>query len=216
MSRKQVEVIIPTELRDITLSQYFLYFKLVENVKDDKSLEELLITTFCNISLQDLRELDNSQVLDIINRLGGLFSKFNGEMPFVRRFTLNGVEYGFIPNLDNISYGENVDICNNISEGSKGMAKAMGILYRPVLPTSGKKNYEIEKYTADPKYTEIMKDMPVDVMLGAQVFFWTLTRDLLLHIPSYLKKQVETPQLKELIERANTIKSGELMKNYFV
>ena len=41
-----------------------------------------------------------------------------------------------------------------------------------------------------------MKNMPLDVVMGALVFFWNLKSELLKHILNYLQKQkeVELPQ----------------------
>ena len=52
--------------------------------------------------------------------------------------------------------------------------------------------------------------MPLDVVLGAMVFFWDLTNVLLNYIPSYLENQIKQEQIKEAV----SIENGEVIQNY--
>ena len=51
---------------------------------------------------------------------------------FIHRFTFNGVEYGFIPNLNEITVGEFIDLDEYIKDG-KQLHKIAAILYRPCV-----------------------------------------------------------------------------------
>ena len=113
---------------------------------------------------------------------------FKREFNLVRTFTLKGKKYGFIPNLDGASYGEVEDIRNNISD-VQDWHKAMAIMYRPIVVEKGER-YTIEDYTAE-EDSEIMKLAPLDVAIGAQVFFYDLTNDLLKHIPNLTLEEQE-------------------------
>ena len=98
---------------------------------------------------------------------------------------IDGIEYGFIPNLDDISYGENSDLVEYCKDWNT-MHKAMAVMYRPVTMRK-KDRYLIEEYQGSSKYAEIMKDAPLDVVLGALVFFYNLTKELLNCTPNYLQ-----------------------------
>jgi hypothetical protein len=106
---------------------------------------------------------------------------------------LGGVEFGFVPELESISFGEYIDAEKYLSDWST-MNNAMAVLYRPVVKRKDEK-YTIEDYHTSATYAEVMKAMPLNVALGAQVFFWNLKRDLLLATMDYLAEELtEIPQ----------------------
>ena len=88
-----------------------------------------------------IRTWKSRSVDQVYNIISELFSRKHG---LVRRFKLGNVEFGFIPNLDDASYGEVDDIRNTISK-IETWHKAMAVLYRPVVQSKGEK-YMIEKY----------------------------------------------------------------------
>ena len=72
----------------------------------------------------------------------------------------------------------------------------MAVMYRPIT-RKFKDVYDIEKYKGtDDK--EIFKNASISVYLGAQVFFWNLTNDLLKLIPQYLEKELTAEQIADL------------------
>ena len=76
------------------------------------------------------------------------------------------------------------------------MHKAMAVLFRPIKQKQRDK-YLIEDYEGSHKYSESMKEMPLDVVMGAMVFFYNLTNVLLKSIPSYLEKEARRNRCKE-------------------
>jgi hypothetical protein len=100
----------------------------------------------------------------------------------------NTTEFGFMPNMDEMSLGEYIDLEKYISNWDT-MHKAMAILYRPIV--AGKKEfYEIEKYEGSDKYSDLMKDSPITVSLGAMVFFYHLGKELLTIITRSLQEEL--------------------------
>jgi hypothetical protein len=101
----------------------------------------------------------------------------------------NGVEvsFGMIPALDEMTFGEYVDLESFISDWSN-MHKAMAVLYRPITFNKNEK-YLIEDYDGSDKYWEVMKDAPVNVALGAMVFFYRLGKKLSKYTMDYLQHQ---------------------------
>ena len=89
------------------------------------------------------------------------------------------------------------------------MHKAMAVLFRPIKQKQTHK-YLIEDYEGSHKYSEVMKDMPLDVVLGSMVFFYNLTSELLNYIPSYLQEQAMKEQTKGVISKG----SGEVIQSY--
>lgn len=188
----KVSINIPTSLNDITLNQYQQWLKIADKKEIDNFLQQKLIEIFCNIPLKTVTAIKATDADVIVNDILKLFKE---ESPFKDRFTLNGVEYGFIPDLNNMTLGEYVDLDNLLSEWEQ-MHIAMNVLFRPI--TFKKKNkYLIKEYEA--KENANMKQMPLDVVFGAMTFFLTLNEELRKSILSYLATQTEveiSPQLR--------------------
>jgi hypothetical protein len=188
----KVSINIPTSLNDITLNQYQQWLKIADKKEIDNFLQQKLIEIFCNIPLKTVTGIKATDADVIVNDILKLFKE---ESPFKDRFTLNGVEYGFIPDLNNMSLGEYVDLDNLLSEWEQ-MHIAMNVLFRPI--TFKKKNkYLIKEYEA--KENANMKEMPLSIVFGAMTFFLTLKEELRKSILSYLATQTEveiSPQLR--------------------
>jgi len=195
----QLEVSIPSTLKEVKLKDY-QDFLLIENPSNDDLLKCIL-----NINTKELGKIKDKDIDYLINHINKLFEQ---EHKFIPTFNLNGVSYGFIPNLDEITYGENKDVTSYINEWGN-MHKAMAVLFRPLKQKQGHK-YLIEEYEGSHKYSEVMKEMPLSVVLGAMVFFYNLTNELLNYIPSYLEKELMKEQTKGQISQ----ESGEAIQNY--
>ena len=195
----QVEISIPSSLKEVKLKDYQEYLTIDEPNNDD------LIKCILNIDQKELGEIKASNVDYLLNHVVKLFED---KQELVPTFKLYGVEYGFIPNLDEITYGENKDVTTYINDW-ESMHKAMAVLFRPIKQKQRDK-YIIEEYEGSHKYSEVMKDMPLEVVMGAMVFFYNLTNVLLKSIPSYLEKQMEREQMQGVISPEN----GEAIQSY--
>jgi len=180
----KLEITVPESLSEITLEQYQKFDKI--NTSDNNQTNFLLHKTveiFCNLQLKDIAKIKVSSVKEIIQDIDSLFTEKPDLIP---TFTMDGVEYGFIPNLDDMSLGEFVDLDETLTEWDQ-MHKAMAVLYRPT--TYNKKGkYLIEEYTGQER-AELMKQMPLDVVMGSMVFFYNLNKELLETILSYLNRE---------------------------
>ena len=79
--------------------------------------------------------------------------------------------YYFIPNLDDISLGEYIDIDTYISEWDN-IHIAMNVLYRP-LKQKLKEKYLIEDYNEN--NNTVLQDMPLDAVMSSIFFFYHFT-----------------------------------------
>jgi hypothetical protein len=181
----KIDITVPDKLSEITLGQYQKFLKIQKESEDERFLSSKMIEIFCNISLVDVMKLKLSDVNGICSILSNMF---NEKPALRRRFFLDGVEYGFVPNLEDISFGEYVDLDNYLSDWEM-MDKAMGVLYRPIKTKYGER-YSIEEYNASD--TGVMKDMPLDAALGAVLFFYHLGIDLSMIMMNYLEHKEET------------------------
>ena len=185
-----IEINVPSSLSEITLGQYQKFLKIAENNPDGNFLNAKMIEIFCGISLSDSYKLKMSSVtaiLDILNEMLAITPQH------VERFKMNGVEYGFIPDLDEMSLGEYIDLDNNASKWEQ-MHVAMNVLYRPIK-TSKVGKYNIEDY--DVKFPEVLKDMPLDAAIGSLFFFYNLGTELAKHTIQSLDSQAEMEVIQE-------------------
>ena len=170
----KIEINVPTSLDEITLGQYQKWDKIQENNPDGNFLDAKMIEIFCGIPLSESFKLRMSSVTAIIEILNELIE---GTPKHVERFTMNGVDYGFIPDLDDMSLGEYIDLDNTASKWDD-MHLAMNVLYRPIKD-SGSGKYNIKEYDVSTSGT--MLDMPMSAVLGSLFFFLNLGQELSKH-----------------------------------
>ena len=112
---------------------------------------------------------------------------------------MNGTEYGFIPSLEDMSFGEYVDLDTFIGDNDN-LHRAVNVQYRPIEHRKGNR-YTIKEY--EPNTSEIAKDMPLDAVLGAVVFFYNLGKDLSLVMLNSLDKKNEQTLAEYLTSQPN-------------
>ena len=162
----KIDIYIPQELSDITLGQYQKFTKINTGENENTSfLLHKMVEIFCNIDLKDIAKIKYTYVNNIVSEINKMFDVKTSLIP---TFKMGGVDYGFIPKLDDISLGEYIDLDNTLGDWET-MHKAMSVLYRTVKLQKGNR-YQIEDYTGM-ENAEVMKGMPLDVVMGSLVFF---------------------------------------------
>ena len=201
----KIEINVPTSLNEVTLGQYQKYLKIAENNSDGNFLDAKMIEIFCGIPLSDSYKLKMSSASAIVDILSELI---NQTPKHTERFEMNGIEYGFIPDLDEMSLGEYIDLDNNVSSWEQ-MHLAMNVLYRPIK-TSKLGKYNIEEY--DVKNPEAMKDMPLGAAIGSVFFFYNLGIELSKHIVLYSNNQQEIQDIQgQQISEKNGVGINQFM-----
>ena len=185
----KVELIIPSNLSEISLKQYQKFLKIQETNDDSYFLQCKMIEIFCNLDAKSARLLkltDADRIVEIINNM------FEAKPGLIRTFKIGGVEYGIIPDLDEMSLGEYIDLDTYIGDW-QNMQIAMNVLYRPISKKIGDK-YLINEYTLDAK--EKLEEIPMDIVLGSIFFLYNLGIDLSKTMVNYL----EAPQMDNLMQ----------------
>ena len=193
----KVNLKIPTSLNEITLGQYQEFSKL-DNDTEIKPVDIQLkmIEIFCGVSDLVVRNMKATDITEICNILNNMFDT---EHQLVNRFKLNGVDYGFIPELDDMTFGEYVDLDTFIGDNDN-LHRAANVLFRPIEFKRGDR-YTIKDYDSDT--SEVAKDFPLDVVLGAIVFFYRLGKDLSVAMMNSLDKKNEKDLAQYLISHPN-------------
>ena len=195
----EVKVNVHTRMKDITLEQYQ---KFLEECTDENLTEETIaikmLEIFCGLPKDNSLQLRMSDVFNICDQI----NKILDEKPqLISRWKFDKLEFGFIPQLDDMTFGEYVDVDTYITEW-KNMHKAMAVLYRPVMQNY-KGSYEIEKYKGD-TYWELMKQMPLNLVMGCMLFFWNLEKDLVKVMRHSLKNKENLTSQEKLTSMLST------------
>ena len=171
---------------DVTLETWL---KLIEFEKGSKTEEaSLTIEALSNIPKDLVKELALADVAQIMGLIGKLQEEQDSSLK--RLIIVNEIEYGFHPNLDDITLGEYADIETYIKAGvEKHLPDLMAILYRPIKE---KKNdiYIIEAYDGDIRMrAEEMKQMSAEQVQSALVFFYDFVKVLSETLQLYLMER---------------------------
>ena len=167
----KVEVYIPDTLSEITLGQYQRYLKLQQDNTNENLLATKMIEIFCGLRNETIMAMKANSIKDITMILTDMF---NEKPQLVREFKMGGVSYGFIPKVEDMSFGEYIDLDTFIGD-YENLHRAMNVLYRPIK-LKDKEKYLIEDY--DSKDPDVMKGMPMDAVLSSILFFYNLGMDL--------------------------------------
>ena len=193
----KLSIEIPSTLNDVTLGQYKEFLNIQKNIKDEKLLKIKLIEIFCNLKSSQVMLLklkDSEKISDIINSL------FESKPKLVNHFKIKNKEYGFHPQLDELTLGEYIDLDTYIGDW-ENMEKAMNVLYRPVI-SKLKGKYSIEEYKIET--SEALLDMPMDAVLSSIFFFWNLGLDLSKTMTDYLEVKEIDNLMEHPISQKNT------------
>jgi hypothetical protein len=157
---------IPESLSEVTLDQYQQWLKVAEGKDLDNFLQQKMIEIFCGVTLKQVMQIKAKDIESIVVQISKLFNEKDSK--FIDRFKYQEKDFGFVPELSEMTFGEYVDLDNYLADWQL-MHKAMAVLFRPI--TFKKKNqYLIEDYETADKYN--MKQMTLDVVFGSLVFFF--------------------------------------------
>lgn len=168
-------------LKDITVEQFIKLSQIEQTFRED---EDKMAVEIANL----FHPKNSLRYKDAQNFYTELKMALLEEPRHIKRFTHKGIEYGFIPNLENISTGEYVDL-DHYSKNKETYHKMLSVLYRPVIK-SADKLYRIEEYDGT-KYENVMKEVSCEILLGSIGFFFRLSEIMLTDLHTYLKMTVK-------------------------
>jgi len=185
---------IPTNINDITVGEYLKFIEVNKEDADEEFLIHKTISIFCDIPMKDVLNIDAKEAQDIAIEI---YAVLNQKAEFVDKFELNGIEYGFIPNLEDLSLGEYIDLETYLKD-QKNLHKVAAVMYRPIIKKYSDL-YDIENYSANLRSQQDMKDAPIGIISQGVVFFYNIVNELLKDFPHYLEK--ETKKVTEIIQQ---------------
>lgn len=198
-SVKTKRIQVPESLADITLGQFQTYKEIPEDATEE-FVQVRMFEIFANLTPNEVLKMRFKDRQMILNDLVKTLSDESNELiPIIE---LEGKKFGFIPNLDDITNDEFMSgdqYCREV----KDWHKLFAILYRPVTYGPGPGDvYEIEPFEKVGERGDLMKRLPMNVVMGALVFFCDLGAESALCTLKSLKAEIQRPQT------SNTVKSG--------
>ena len=164
---------LPTSWSEVSLGQYSKLMTALEN--DSSSEIELIIKTLeslVGISTTQLTKVPLKYLKMAYAELSTLTSTMPGN-ELKRIIDVDGTAYGFIPDFDELTFGEFCDLDNYLQDSWNNLDKIMAVLFRKVVARD-KDKYSIEEYTMKgikDRRELFNSSLSIDVVYGALVFF---------------------------------------------
>lgn len=190
-----IEITVPEGWEDVKLGQFMDYMRALKPYEGTPEYEivkyEKAMNHFCNITTDLIHKLPIENYNGIMTEMVGLFEQ-GEQMPLVKHFVIGSTKFGFMPSLDEMTYGEYLDLSTYSKELWPNAPTIMSILYRPVTKELDGK-YEIQPYsgTNEDMETLFKTALTMDIVWGAIGFFTLLSKDLLKGMMDYSIKKLE-------------------------
>lgn len=195
---------LPTAWNEVSIGEYSkLMLELSKEGASEiqlilKSLEALLGIEVGKLSKVPIKQLKLAYAQ---------LQELTSTMPNIelnRVIEIDGIEYGIIPDFNELTLGEFVDLDNYLQDSWNNLDNILSILYRPIINRDGN-SYIIEQYdlkTFRDRVNIFNNNLSIDTAYGALVFFYLIG-----------KKQLDTMHLSLKMEvKSKKKESLELMK----
>ena len=154
-----MELKLPHRWSDLSLGE------LQVMMTADNPLEKISICS--GYSVEKLRAMPQKLIEAASAHLDNLLTQETARHEKV--VEMDGKRFGFIPNWDEFTAGEWIDMENHLEDFWANAHKITALLYREVTYELGEK-YEIKKYTTK-EDASIFEEMPADLVSGMLLFF---------------------------------------------
>ena len=189
--------IISTKYSDQTLGTYVDFMAAGEDTVSQ-------IQAITGLKRDDIRKIDVTQIEKIVTAYANGLK--NDEKVFKQFIEIDGIKFGFHPNLKSMTFGEWLDLSELSKNFPHQLPELMCILYRPVTAEINMQ-YKIEEYDSDVhlKYATQMRQLNLANVNAALLFFSTLRNDLVNSTPEYLEQELERLK-REISQLAEEVK----------
>ena len=195
-----MKILVPTDINDITLEQFQKFSKINTEDQEEEFLLHKTIEIFCDVDIALVSKFPLKDVKEIVEEITAVLDQ---KAPFTDRFELDGIQYGFIPDLSAMSLGEYIDLEDGLKD-TKEFHKAASVMYRPIVK-SFKELYSIDGYDASLDRQQLMKSAPIGIISAAVVFFYSIVKELLKGSQSYSNQQLTKAQT--ILERDSSLQN---------
>ena len=200
----------PQSWADVKLADYLEFYRGIKPYIGTEEYAEKIplfaVFNFTDITEDQYRDLPESTLSEVQITLLNLLT--NTQIPTIKSFDVAGIKYGFIPSLDDMAYGEYLDLVAYTKKDMwSNIPTIMSILYRPITKSVGP-SYTVEKYsgTTEEKTALFLDALTMDIVFGAISFFLDLQKDLLIGTLTYSveeMKKIKDPTVLAALQDLN-------------
>tara|TARA_R100000329_G_scaffold30586_1_gene28256 strand:+ start:7614 stop:8255 length:642 start_codon:yes stop_codon:yes gene_type:complete len=192
--------------KDVTLDKWIKLLKLKNLTPTQEAIENIALLS--SMSKKLIKELSLVDVTLIMQQLKDIEN--TSATRFKNIITIDGKDYGFHPNFEQLTLGEWADLETFIQQDlQNNLPKICAILYRPIKE-KGKNAYIIEAYDGSIDVrAEKFKRMKAEQVQQALVFFWTFVSVLSKITVSYLTETIQKIQ-NQLKQKHLQVNGGTL------
>lgn len=159
----------------ISVEKYVKIYKVKDLFSDDYFAAKI-VSIVCDAPIEVLLESEYAEIQHLATYIMSLIPTNKPE--FKNRFTIDGVDYGFIPEWRDLSFAEFADLDTLSTKKPEEMLDMLhiisAIMYRPITEEKKNGDFRIEKYNVDSmkERAELFKKkLDIKYVLGAQFFF---------------------------------------------
>lgn len=177
---------LPLTFADITIEQIMKH--------GDRQLSDLeLLLIYTDHSIEYLREVPYQLIDKGARHIEWLLE--HPQRVHHNIIDVNGKVYGFIPNWDEFTTGEYIDMEEWSKDVTGNATKIMHLLYRPVT-RQYKEKYEIERYKGSAGHKEFAK-VSAQEFYGALLFFSNTRKELASTLAQSLAKEARQVLMRQ-------------------
>lgn len=200
---------IPSKWSQVSVSSYQKFMLNYDDEQDEYTKTLNTICAFTGVPFADLEKCKKSDVDKVNVVLSKLLQdKVSEDLNMI--ITINDKEYGFHPNLKELTFAEFVDLDNYLKEPIKNLHLIMGVLYREIK-NKKKEKYNIVDYdsTTCMKNADIFKDkLSVSTVQGASSFFLLIGKVYQKNMQLYSSKQQNKMKKQYKAKKSSLAKNG--------
>lgn len=155
---------LPQSWKDVTLEQ-------VQGIMTTED-ELTRVAILCGLTVDQLK----AYPVKLVQAARRHVNSLQEVAEFSQRLQIGETKYGFIPDWDEFTAGEYIDLELLVKDFWPNAARVMAILYRPITSEFGG-TYKIAPYTTKEDPTPFLQ-VPAHFVSGMLVFFWTTRNEL--------------------------------------
>jgi hypothetical protein len=179
----------------LSVGDYQKIFK-VKDLFEDDYFKAKVVNLLTDCPMETLLEADNHKVDFLATSIFAMVPK--QPVVFQDRFTLDGIEYGYLPSYKKISFGEFVDLDTLLTKKPEEVMDYLhiisAIMYRPIISKKSKHDFQIEKYdvnTMEERANLFREKLDIKLTLGGQFFFTQFAKNYSHYIPLSLTQKLQ-------------------------
>jgi len=183
----------------MNIDSYVKIFKMKDVMTDDYFAAKL-VSIVSKAPMDEILQYNYQEVNYLAMNILNAIPK-DKEAPFVDRFEIDGVKYGFFPKWQDLTFAEFVDMDTISTKSNEEILNMlhilMAVMYRPITNERTEHDFDIEKYdvkTIGPRSELFKNKMNINIVLGAQFFFIKYARKYSLYTQSSLIPKIGMKQ----------------------